>query len=72
MSWWSIVVQMPRQGIQEAVARGQYLCSYDGGIHGDQAKKMARKVGRAYISEGGHGQPRLVKSRWNLWSGGTR
>ena len=62
--WWSCVVQFRGQPMQEATAHPeQLLCSYDGAIYGDrQAKKMARRAGREYISEGGPGQPRLVKT----------
>jgi hypothetical protein len=62
--WWSCVVQLPGQAMQEATAHPeQFLCAYDGGIYGDrQAKKMARRAGREYISTGGIGQPRLVKT----------
>jgi hypothetical protein len=63
--WWSMVVQMRGQSMQEACAHPeQLLCSYDGGIYGDrQAKKMAKKVGRDYIFKGANvGQPRLVKT----------
>ncbi len=62
--WWSTVVQIRGQSMQEATGNpGQFLCAYDGALHGDrQAKKMAKKIGREYISGGGPGQPRLVKT----------
>ncbi len=63
--WWSIVVQYPGQSMPEAIVHPeQFLCSYDGGIYGDrQAKKMAKRVGRDYISKGAnYGQPRAVKT----------
>lgn len=63
--WWSMVVQLRGQSMQEACAHPeQFLCSYDGSVYGDrQAKKMAKKVGRDYIFRGANvGQPRLVKT----------
>lgn len=63
--WWSMVVQLRGQSMQEACAHPeQFLCSYDGSVYGDrQAKKMAKKIGRDYIFKGANvGQPRLVKT----------
>jgi hypothetical protein len=63
--WWSMVVQLRGQSMQEASAHPeQFLCCYDGSVYGDrQAKKMAKKVGRDYIFKGANvGQPRLVKT----------
>lgn len=63
--WWSMVVQLRRQSMREAILDPtQFLCSYDGSIYGDRAaKKMAKKVGRDYIYHGLNvGQPRLVKT----------
>jgi hypothetical protein len=50
--------------MQEAGAHpDQLLCSFDGAVYGDrEAKKMARRAGRDYISSRGPGQPRLVKT----------
>ena len=49
--------------------QARFLCSFDGGAHGDrQAKKMAKRVGKEYIHTGAPGQPRLVKSPLEPWN----
>ena len=44
--WWSIVVQLRGQSMQDATADpSQMLCSYDGSIYGDRPAKKITPVG---------------------------
>jgi hypothetical protein len=62
--WHGIVIQYRGQSMQEASGQlDQWLCCYDGSVYGErEAKKMAKREGRAYISTGSPGQPRHVKA----------
>jgi hypothetical protein len=63
--WYSIVIKLPGQSMQEASTRAdQIICAYDGAVYGDRnAKKMAKRDGADYIRHGPNvGQPRLVKA----------
>jgi hypothetical protein len=62
--WWSIVVVLKGESLQEAMAdEGAWNCAYDGSVYGDrEAKKMAKYSARNYIDMGSPGRPRLIKS----------
>jgi hypothetical protein len=62
--WWSMCIVLPGESIKEAMLNeAQFICAFDGSVHGDrQAKKMAKKVGHEYIRQGQIGTPRLVKT----------
>jgi hypothetical protein len=61
--WWSTTV--PGQG--ERPEAGVKLGSWNGDVLGDRAaKERAKAVGDAYLSAGGVGKPKLVKSRRRL------
>jgi hypothetical protein len=58
--WWSTTV--PGQG--ERPEAGLKLGSWNGDVLGDRAaKERAKAVADAYLSAGGWGKPKLVKSR---------
>jgi hypothetical protein len=62
--WWSIVVVLKGESLEEAMANeGAWNCTYDGSVYGDrEAKKMAKDSARDYIDMGSPGRPRLIKS----------
>jgi hypothetical protein len=61
--WWSTTV--PSRG--ERPEAGVKLGSWNGDVLGDRAAKArAKAVGDAYLSAGGSGKPKLVKSRRRL------
>jgi hypothetical protein len=61
--WWSTTV--PDRG--ERPEAGLTLGSWNGDVLGDRAaKERAKAVGDAYLSAGGSGKPKLVKSRRRL------
>jgi hypothetical protein len=61
--WWSTTV--PGKG--ERPEAGVKLGSWNGDVLGDRAaKERAKAVGDAYLSAGGSGKPKVVKSRRRL------
>jgi hypothetical protein len=61
--WWSTTVPGPGERPEAGVKLG----SWNGDVLGDRAaKERAKAVGDAYVSAGGLGKPKLVKSRRRL------